>query len=108
MDKVRVSNIFYDYLNEKMVELSDMSHSHITYKRARYVLSRFRIPEWLQMPIIKEMITCCYLERESQQFMKVGKNKVDIERIREEMISSKEKLNPNRSKRTWERRIKKK
>ena len=45
-------NIFYDYMAEKMKEHADLSQTEISYKKARYILSRFNVPQWLWMPLV--------------------------------------------------------
>lgn len=74
-------NLFYDLINEKMREHADVAPNQISYKKARYILSRFNIPSWLYMPIIKEMMQTGYLKRESQQAITISDKEVDLDRV---------------------------
>ena len=74
-------NLIYDYFVEKMREHADVAPKEISYKKARYVLSRFNVPSWLWMPVLKEMMNTGYLKRENQQAILISDREVDLDRI---------------------------
>ena len=92
-------NLIYDFMNEKMKEHADVSPNQISYKKARYVLSRFNIPSWLWMPVLKEMMNTGYLKRESQQAISISDKEVDLDRVQKNIDL--DSLNPNRSARCF-------
>ena len=63
--------LIYEYITEVLYKHADVDKGYISYKKARYVLSRFNLPKWLWMPIIKELIESGYLIRQNQQSLEI-------------------------------------
>lgn len=70
--------IYYEYVAEKMAEFADVDDKLITNDKAKHVLgSMFRIPAWLQVPVINQMCEFKLLIRENQKIIRInGKNKI--------------------------------
>ena len=60
----------YELFQETMIR--NTSNNLIDYDKARWVLTRYRIPKWLTMPILKEMIDFGYLTRINQRALKIN------------------------------------
>ena len=70
--------ILYEYVAEKMAEFADVDRNVISNDKAKHILgSMFRIPQWLQVPVINQMCRCKLLCRENQKLIKInGRGKI--------------------------------
>jgi hypothetical protein len=56
--------VLYEFIRERMEEQTDLRNYEITNDKAKDILGKqFRIPRWLQAPVINEMIEVGYLDR---------------------------------------------
>ena len=69
--------ILYEYMLEKMETFADVDKDKISNKKAKYILAYcFKVPSWLQAPVIHEMVDLGLLSRLSRMEYKiVSKNK---------------------------------
>jgi hypothetical protein len=70
-------DILYRFFCGKFLENVDVSKDQISYARARWVLSRYRIPGALRMPILDQMTGQGYVKRITQrQGLKIVANPI--------------------------------
>ena len=70
MNKRKVS--VFEYYQEKMIEFTDFDYNSISNDRARHILGKFfRLPDWLQIRTINEMVEHGLLRRN-------GKRQIEI------------------------------
>ena len=63
--------IFYSFMREMFDKHADVGIKTISYKKARWVLSRYRIPHCVRMLIINEMIGIGMLQRINQRELEI-------------------------------------
>ena len=70
--------MLYEYIAEKMSEFADIDKDMISNDKAKHVLAFcFKIPRWLQVPVLNEMTNHKLLFRENQKIIKInGKRKI--------------------------------
>ena len=70
---MKKKEVLYNYIQEKMAEVVDIDKNIISNDRAKHILGfRFRIPKWLQVPVLEEMIDLKLLKRKDQRVLEIN------------------------------------